>query len=443
MDDHAKPQTKTKGVEFFLCSFVELSGAPKAKVVPATHLEEMKREGAGFAGFAAGELNQGPHDPDVVSIPDFSSLMILPWRKDLAWVPGNLHVDGRPWPYCPRTILARQLRRVREKGYVFNVGVEAEFMLLKKNEDGQYAPWDPLDTTGKPCYDLRALYRNLDVMTTLIRYMQELSWSPYANDHEDANCQFEINWLYSDAMTTSDRHTFFKWMVRTVAEQHGLWATFMPKPFGHLTGNGAHYHLSLGDAETGRNLFLDEKAEYGLSELGRWFMGGVLHHATSLSAITAPLVNSYKRLIAGPPQSGATWAPVYVTYGPANRTQMIRIPGPGRIEDRAIDGAANPYLACAALLAAGIDGIENKIDPGVSNASNLYQVSEEELARRGIRLLPTTLREAVDCFEKDSVVREGLGIDFASYYISVKTEEWRQYHQSVSQWEIDRYLMTF
>lgn len=443
MDDQVKPQIVEKGIEFFLCSFVELSGVPKAKVVPTTHVEEMRREGAGFAGFAAGELNQGPHDPDVVSIPDFRSLTILPWRKNVAWVPGNLHVNGQSWAFCPRTILARQLEQVRQKGYVFHVGVEAEFMLLKKKEDGRYVPWDPLDTAGKPCYDLRALYRNLDVMTSLIRYMQELGWDPYANDHEDANCQFEINWLYSDAMTTADRHTFFKWMVRTVAEQHGLWATFMPKPFAHLTGNGAHYHLSLADVETGRNLFLDEKAEYSLSQLGRWFMGGVLHHAEGLSAITAPLVNSYKRLISGAPRSGATWAPVYVTYGPANRTQMIRIPGPGRIEDRVVDGAANPYLASAAIVAAGMDGIENKMDPGVANTSNLYEVPKEELGRRAIRLLPTTLREALDCLAKDRALKEGLGTDFTSYYIAVKAEEWRQYHQSVSGWEIDRYLMTF
>jgi glutamine synthetase len=443
MDDQGRSQIAEKGIEFFLCSFVELSGAPKAKVVPATNVEEMRREGAGFAGFAAGALNQGPHDPDVVSIPDFGSLTILPWQKNVAWVPGNLHVNGEPWPYCPRTILARQLERLREKGYIFNVGVEAEFMLLKQKEGGQYIPWDPLDATKKPCYDLRALYRNLDVMTTLIRHMQELGWGPYANDHEDANCQFEINWRYSDAMTTADRHTFFKWMVRTVAEHHGLWATFMPKPFAHLTGNGAHYHLSLADEESGRNLFLDESAEFGLSQLGRWFMGGVLHHAHGLSAITAPLVNSYKRLIRGAPRSGATWAPVYVTYGPANRTQMIRLPAPGRIENRTVDGAANPYLASAAILGAGLDGIENKIDPGVANTSNLYEVSEGELARRGTSLLPTTLREALDCLEKDMVVKEALGTEYASYFLAVKAEEWNQYHQSVSEWEIDNYLMTF
>src|SRR5438034_3947261 len=443
MRNDIKSLVKDKGIEYFFCSFVELSGAPKAKLVPATHLDDMAREGAGFAGFAAGDLNQGPHDPDVMSIPDFKSLTVLPWRKNVAWVPGNLHVNGEPWPFCPRTILARQLERARQKGYIFHVGVEPEFMLLKKNSHEEYEPWDALDTAAKPCYDLRALHRNIDVMTTLLRYMQELGWDPYANDHEDANCQFELNWLYSDALTTADRKTFFKWMVRTVAEQHGLWATFMPKPFAHLTGNGSHYHLSLAAAESGRNLFLDEHAEYGLSQLGRWFMGGLLHHARGLSAITAPLVNSYKRLVRGAPRSGATWAPVYVTYGPAHRTQMIRVPAPGRIENRVVDGAANPYLASAAILGAGLDGIEHKLDPGVANTDNLYEIPDHELARRGINVLPTTLREALDCLEKDTVVREALGSEFASYYIAVKAEEWHQFHQSVGEWERDKYLTTF
>ena len=443
MLDQIKSVIKDKGIEYFFCSFVELSGAPKAKLVPAAHIDEMARDGAGFAGFAAGDLNQGPHDPDVLSIPDFNSLMILPWRKNVAWVPGNLRVNGEPWPYCPRTILTRQLERARQKGYIFHVGVEPEFMLLKKNSHEEYEPWDSLDNTAKPCYDLRALHRNLDVMTTLLRYMQELGWDPYANDHEDANCQFEINWTYTDALTTADRKTFFKWMVRTVAEQHGLWATFMPKPFAHLTGNGAHYHMSLADVDGGQNLFLDERDPMGLSEKARWFMGGLLHHARGLAAVIAPLVNSYKRLIRGAPRSGATWAPVYVTYGASNRTQMIRIPGPGRIENRAVDGAANPYLATAVMLAAGLDGMENKMDPGPANSENLYELPEQELERRNISFLPTTLREALDCFERDGVVREALGPGYASYYAGVKREEWRQYHQSISQWERDHYLHTF
>jgi glutamine synthetase len=313
-------------------------------------------------------------------------------------------------------------------------------MLLKQNEQGQYLPWDKLDTLGKPCYDLRALHRNLDIMTTLVKYMQELGWDPYANDHEDANCQFEINFRYTDALTTADRHTFFKWMVKTVAEQHGLHATFMPKPFTNLTGNGAHFHMSLWDTENKTNLFDDEKDRAGLSQLGYWFMGGILKHAKALAAIADPLVNSYKRLISGAPRSGATWAPVYITYGGSNRTQMIRLPGGGRIECRTLDGAANPYLACAAMLAAGLDGIENKIDPGKRNEENLYEVPVEQLRERGIDVLPRSLKEAVDYLEQDEVVKNALGAEYANYYIQVKREEWRQYHTTVSQWELDNYL---
>jgi glutamine synthetase len=267
-----------------------------------------------------------------------------------------------------------------------------------------------------------------------------LGWDPYANDHEDANCQFEINWLYSDALTTADRHTFYKWMVKTVAEMNGLTATFMPKPFANLTGNGAHYHMSLWDTDNETNLFADDKDPNGLSQLAHWFMGGVLKHAKALAAVADPIVNSYKRLISGAPRSGATWAPVYITYGGSNRTQMIRIPAGGRIECRTLDGATNPYLASAAMLAAGLDGIENKIDPGVRNDDNLYDVSESELRRRGIDLLPRSLIQAVDCLEEDEIVKEALGSTYANYYIQVKREEWRRYHNSVSQWELDNYL---
>jgi glutamine synthetase type III len=432
-----------KGIEFLLCSFVELNGSPKAKLVPASHLEDMAREGAAFAGFAAGDLNQGPHDPDIVSMPDFNCLIRLPWKKNVAWVPGNLHVNGQPWDSCPRTILSRQLERARGQGYTLNVGVEAEFMLLKQDGQGQYLPGDSLDNLNKPCYDLRALHRNLDFMTTILRYMEEIGWDPYANDHEDANCQFEINWTYSDALTTADRHTFFKLMVRIVAEQNGLLATFMPKPFSHLTGNGAHFHLSLASATTGENLFMDTKDPMGLSQTGRHFMGGILQHARGLSAIVAPIVNSYKRLVRGAPRSGASWAPVYITYGEANRTQMIRIPGPGRIETRVVDGAANPYLACTAMLAAGLDGITNRIDPGQANHGNLYELSEVELRGRNIELLPSTLNEALDAFEADPVLKTALGCEYADYFVRVKREEWRQYHQNVSQWERELYLKTF
>ena len=441
--DQVKSLVEARGIEFFLCSFVEMSGAPKAKVIPATHLEDMAKEGAGFGGFAAGEIGQLPHDPEMASIPDFNSLTIVPWRNDLAWVAGDMFVEGQSWHYCPRTILRQQLEKARQKGYVFNVGIEAEFMLLEQDEDGQYAPWDKLDTLDKPCYDLKALYRNLDMMTTLIKYMQELEWQPYANDHEDGTCQFEVNWTYSDALTTADRHTFFKWMVKTLAEESGLLATFMPKPFTHLTGNGAHFHMSLWDENNETNLFLDAGDTNGLSQLAYWFTGGILKHAKAVTAVTNPLVNSYKRLVRRAPRSGASWAPVFVTFGGNNRTQMIRTPAPGRIENRLGDGAANPYLAATVLLAAGMDGIENQIDPGEQNVDNLYEVPEDELQRRGIDSLPTTLSEAADALEADEIIKNALGTEYADYYIQVKREEWRNYHLSISQWETDNYLTVY
>ncbi len=440
MDVDPKALIADKNIRFLLCSFVELAGTPKAKLVPTTHLEDTVRDGAGFAGFAAGDLNQRPHDSDISCVPDFRGMSVLPWKQDVAWVPGNLHVDGKPWPFCPRTTLCRHLDSLAKRGLKLNAGVEPEFMLLS-NQGGQFLPWDTLDTLGKPCYDLRALHRNLDLMTTLVGCMQELGWQPCAADHEDARCQFEINWIYSDALTTADRHVFFKWMVKTLAEQRGLFATFMPKPFQHLTGNGSHFHLSLASADTGKNVFLDQNDPLGLSQTARWFLGGVLHHARGLAAIVAPTVNSYKRLVRRAPQSGATWAPVYVTYGGSNRTQMIRIPGPGRIEVRVVDGAANPYLAPAAMLAAGLDGIDQQMDPGPSNNANLYEASEEYLTSRKIGFLPGTLEEALNAFAEDRVLRDALGEEYAAYYLAVKREEWRAYHQSVSAWETDRYLL--
>lgn len=440
MDSELKARIANKGIRFLLCSFVELAGTPKAKLVPVTHIEDAARDGAGFAGFAAGDLNQGPQDSDICSVPDFRGMTALPWKQEVAWVPGNLHVDGKPWSFCPRTTLCRHVEALRQRGWTLNAGVEPEFMLLTK-EDGQFRPWDTLDTLGKPCYDLRALHRNLDLMTTLVGAMQDLGWQPYATDHEDANCQFEINWTYSDALTTADRHVFFKWMVKTLAEQRGLFATFMPKPFQHLTGNGSHFHLSLASAESGENVFLDTNDPLGLSQTARWFLGGVLHHARGLAAIVAPTVNSYKRLVRRATRSGATWAPVYVTYGASNRTQMIRIPGPGRIEVRVVDGAANPYLAPAALLAAGLDGIDKRMDPGAPNNTNLYEASEEYLTNRKIGFLPGTLEEALNAFAEDRVLREALGEEYAAYYVAVKRQEWREYHQSVSAWETDRYLL--
>jgi glutamine synthetase len=433
---------RDRGIEFVLASFVEMNGASKAKLVPAEHLESVAVEGAGFAGFAAGELGQGPHDPDIAAIPDLDSLTVLPWRPNVAWLASNITVNGELWPYCPRVILQRAREAARAEGYVFKYGVEPEFFLVKRNGQGIELA-DPLDRLAKPCYDQATLTRSLDFLTTLIKYMQGLGWGPYANDHEDANCQFEINWEFAECLRTADRHTFFKYMVRVLAEEHGAVATFMPKPFSHLTGSGAHYHMSLWDAKTDRNLFMDEADPNGLSKLAYQFIGGLKAHARGLAALTAPTVNSYKRLVAGAPRSGATWAPVYVTYGGNNRTQMLRIPGPGRIENRAVDGAANPYLAAAGILAAGLDGIRSRLPAGERNDRNMYEVPLDELRREGIQLLPATLEEAVSELEKDPVLMAALGPEYGPAYVAAKRAEWRAYHNSVSNWEVENYLAIY
>jgi glutamine synthetase len=329
------------------------------------------------------------------------------------------------------------------------MGLELEYFLLRQSDTAPNGieVADALDTLEKPCYDLRGLTRNFDFLATVSKYVNSLGWGNYANDHEDANGQFEQNFTYTDALTSCDRAIFFRYMIHTLAQQRGLLATFMPKPFSHLTGSGCHFHMSLWEGD--KNLFLDEDDPrgLGLSETAYHFIGGLKKHAKAYIAVTAPTVNSYKRLRVGAPTSGATWSPVYVTYGYNNRSQMLRVPGPGRVEDRTIDGACNPYLAAAVILAAGLDGIESKVDPGDPNPSNLYAHEPEDLEKMGIELLPANLLDATRELERDEVIREALGRgrdeDYVDYFIRVKRDEWTRYHEQVTPWEIEEYLTRF
>ena len=434
-----------RGVEFVFAQFVDMHARPSAKLVPAAHLDGLVSEGAGFAGFAAGELGQLPSDPDIAALPDLRSLTLVPWERNLARFACDVYVEGEEWPYDPRTILRRQLARARARGFEFMVGLELEYFLLRQTAEGGIELADPLDTLEKPCYDLKGLTRNYEFLTTVSRYVNELGWGNYANDHEDANGQFEQNFAYADALSSCDRAIFFRYMVDALAHQRGLLATFMPKPFGHLTGSGCHFHMSLWSGDT--NLFLDESDPrgQGLSDLAYHFVGGLKKHARAYIAVTAPTVNSYKRLkVGGSTQSGATWSPVFVTFGHNNRTQMLRIPGPGRVEDRTIDGSCNPYLAAAVVLAAGLDGIEHELDPGEPNTGNMYDLEPAELSARGIDLLPANLLDATRELERDEVLREALGRgrgeDYVDYFVRVKRDEWRRYHEQVTPWEIREYL---
>jgi glutamine synthetase len=439
--------SEERGIEFYFAQFVDMYARPSAKLVPAANLDDLVNDGAGFAGFAAGEIGQLPSDPDIAAIPDLRSFTPVPWEPSLGRFACDVYVEGEEWPYDPRTILRRQLEQAKAAGYEFMMGLELEYFLLRQDEDGEIRVADPLDDLEKPCYDLRGLTRNYDFLRRISNYVNTLGWGNYANDHEDANGQFEQNFTYTDALSSCDRAVFFRYMVHTLAQQEGLLATFMPKPFTHLTGNGCHFHMSLWDGDT--NLFLDEDDPrgLGLSELAYHFIGGLKKHARASSAVTAPTVNSYKRLKQGSTTSGATWSPVWISYGYNNRTQMLRIPGPGRVEDRTIDGSCNPYLAATAVLAAGLDGIQQKLDSGEPNTDNLYAIPYEELRGRGLETLPTNLLEAIVELERDDVLRQALGRgrdeDYVDYYIRVKREEWNRYHEQVTPWEIKEYLTRF
>ncbi len=447
--DDVRRVINERGIEFLFAQFVDMHGKPNAKLVPAHHLDDVLTDGAGFAGFAAGDIGQGPHDPDIAAIPDPRSLTVLPWRPNVARFACDVTVEGEPWPFCPRTILRNALDRAKTMGFELKMGAELEYFLLRRTENGGIEIADDQDTLDLPCYDMRALTRNLDFVSQVSKAVTELGWDNYATDHEDANGQFEQNFQFADALTTCDRAVFFRYMIESLAQERGLLATFMPKPFANKTGNGCHFHISLWSG--GENLFerdpADDPRGLGLSELAYNFIGGLKAHAKAYIAVTAPTVNSYKRLVVGAPTSGATWAPAYVSYGYNNRTQMLRIPAPGRVEDRTVDGSCNPYLAATAMLAAGLDGIERKLDPGEPNSDNLYTYSEEQRNARGIELLPANLLDATRELERCQVLRDWLGKtrdgDYVDYFVKVKRGEWQAAHEQITQWELDRYLQLF
>jgi glutamine synthetase type III len=424
---------KDKKVRFFLFNFTDLFGTQRAKLVPAEAAAKMQKAGAGFAGFATW-LDQTPAHPDILVMPDPNAIIPLPWRPEVAWVAGDPWMDGKPLAQAPRHALKEMIAKAAKSDLKLMAGVEPEFHLI--NADGS-AISDPRDTQEKPCYDQAAIMRRLDVIAEITSIMIELGWGPYQNDHEDANGQFEINWNFNDALTTADQLAFFKFMVKSIAEKHGLRATFMPKPFINLTGNGCHVHLSVWNAARDKNLFHDATGDLGLSQLAYNFLGGLVHHADSLVAITNPTVNSYKRINAPRTISGATWSPNTVTFGGNNRTHMVRVPDEGRIEFRLPDGAANPYLMMAGILAAGLHGMEEKMNPGKRLDIDMYA---EGHTVKGAKKLPLNLLDAIRNFEKDKYLRGAIGTEVTDAYIKLKTNEWNAYCRHLTQWERDTTL---
>jgi glutamine synthetase len=424
---------KERGVKYFMVSYTDLFGAQRAKLVPASAIKGMQEEGAGFAGFATW-LDMTPAHPDLFAKPDPESVIQLPWKKEIAWVAADCWMDEKLVDQAPRVTLKRLVQRAEDLGLRVKTGVEAEFFLI--TADGA-AISDPADTAEKPCYDQQALLRRYDVISEICDYMLELGWGPYQNDHEDANGQFEMNWEYDDALITADKHSFFKFMVKSVAEKHGLKATFMPKPFKGLTGNGCHCHISVWDLAGKTNAFADKSAELGLSAQGKTFLGGIMAHATALAAITNPTVNSYKRINAPRTISGATWSPNTVTWTGNNRTHMVRVPGPGRFELRLPDGAVNPYLLQAVIIAAGLDGIARKADPGPHYDIDMY--TESHKVKKAPKL-PLNLLDALRAYDRDSVLKEALGLEFSEAFLKLKNAEWNSYVSHFTDWEREHTL---
>ena len=419
---------KKNGVKYFAISFTDLFGAQRAKLVPAAAIADMQVEGAGFAGFAS-YLDMTPAYPDMLAVPDPESVIQLPWKPEVAWVAGDCVMEGQPVEQAPRVTLKRLVKAAADAGLRVKTGIEAEYFLT--TPDGS-AISDEYDTADKPCYDQQAVMRRYDVIAEICDYMGEMGWGPYQNDHEDANGQFEMNFDFDDVLATADKHSFFKFMVKSVAEKHGLRATFMPKPFEGLTGNGCHAHISVWNKTGKKNVFADKKMDLGLSAKGLNFLGGIVKHAEGMCAITNPTVNSYKRINAPVTSSGATWAPNTVTWTSNNRTHMVRVPGPGRFELRLPDGAVNPYLLQAVIIAAGLEGINKEMDPGKRHEINMY--TEGHTVKNAPRL-PLNLLDALREFDKDKTLKAALGEDVSAAFLKLKHQEWNRFTAHFTEWE--------
>ena len=435
-----------QGVKYCLGAYVDIHGVPKGKFVPIDHFVHFAEGSELYTGYALDGLGQAPNDDEISSVPDLNHIIQLPWQKEVAWMPADNHFHGEPYPLNSRVLLKNILADAAKLGFTFNLGIECEIYVLKQNERGELIVPNADDNLDKSCYDVKRFMDVFPWLDEMVTTMNGLGWDVYSLDHEDGNSQFEFDFNYADALTMADRYIFFRYMAKAIAAKHGLLATFMPKPFADKTGNGAHFNMSLADKRTGKNLFKSDKDPrgLGLSPLAYSFIAGILRHGRALCAVLAPTVNSYKRLIRRGAMSYYSWAPVFNSFGTNNRTNSIRVPmNGGRCESRNADSACNPYLAAALVLAAGLEGVREKLDPGEPHHENLYELSPAELEKIGVQELPRTLGEAVEAFAADPFVEKVLGKELRDEFIKYKSAEWTEYHQSVSQWEIDRYARLF
>jgi glutamine synthetase len=437
-----------QGVKYCVGAYVDIHGVPKGKFVPIEHFEHFARGSELYTGYALDGLGQEPNEDEISSVPDLNHIIQLPWRKEVAWMPADNEFHGQPYPLNSRVLLKKVLREAAQMGFTFNLGIECEIYVLHQDDQGRLVVPNRDDNLEKSCYDVKRFMDVFPWLDEMATTMNGLGWDVYSFDHEDGNSQFEFDFKYADALMMGDRYVFFRYMAKTIAAKHGLMATFMPKPFADKTGNGAHFNMSLADRRTGKNLFAIPREKdprgLGLSPLGYSFVAGILRHGRALCAVLAPTVNSYKRLIRRGAMSYYSWAPVFNSFGTNNRTNSVRIPmGGGRCESRNADSSCNPYLAAALVLAAGLEGVREKLDPGNPHQENLYELSPAELEKIGVQELPRTLGEAVEAFAADPFVEHVLGAGLRNEFIKYKRAEWEEYHQSISPWEINRYARLF
>jgi glutamine synthetase len=452
MPDPSLTETKNtllaQGIKYCLGAYVDIHGVPKGKIVPVGHFEDFAGGSELYTGYALDGLGQSPNDDEIASVPDLARGIRLPWRPDTMWYPADNTFKGEPYPIQTRVAFKNVLAEAAAMGFGFNLGIECEVYFLKLDAAGRLVVPNADDDLMKSCYDVKRAFDVFPMLDEIVTTLNDLGWDVYSFDHEDGNSQFEFDFKFADGLTMADRYVFFRYLAKTIAARHGLLATFMPKPFADKTGNGAHFNMSLSDTVGGANLFKaapgDDPYAIGLSRLGLQFVAGILRHGRALCAAFAPTVNSYKRLIRRGAMGYYSWAPVFNSFGTNNRTNSVRVPmGGGRCESRNADSACNPYLAGALVLAAGLEGIRERLDPGPPQSDNLYEFTDAELAARGIAPLPRTLAEAVAAFAEDPFVEKTLGRGLRDEFIACKQAEWDAYHLTVSQWEIDTYARRF
>lgn len=436
-----KKELEAAGVQYCYASYVDIHGVPKAKCTPIDKFEKMC---GGSELFTVGAMDgmglSGPQEDECAAVPDLDTCTVFPWDPSRAWFTGELYYHGEPYPNDSRVILKRMIARAAERGLRVNLGFEPEFYVLRNPEGDRLETLSPPYHGSCPAYDIDTTEGALPFLDRMRSHMDALGWNVYSFDQEGGNGQYEFDFGYTDILASADQFTFLRLMAKQVAREFGAQASFMPKPFAGEFRSGAHFNISIEDMETGRNLFApeataDEMAErYGInfSRAAFNFTAGLLKHAHALTAVTCPTFNSYQGLLAQGEMPDQSWAPVIVAYGRNNRSSMLRLPANRYcIENRAPDMSCNPYLAAAFHIAAGLEGLDNDLDPGVPVNDNAYELAGASLREQRGALLPRTLLHALEAFDEDPLSGETFG-PFKDIFLQYKIGEWEAAYYQVN-----------